>query len=748
MHEPPIAPLPNSNQVDAVDLLGRERLAYRVLDAHRKGLQSRFQRDLLSEKLLLHIDGSGDFQWADIYYNQRVEIPRYVSEFRKTENVLRLVVDNAVAHHTTMPLRYFAESMPDRRSRERTMVDSIWVNAVAHEQDLNGLFADALYMAMATGFCPVHRYWRDEQSNVYEPLAPGDEDETADELRQMFNVPGMIDCWLGNPFDHVFDRASKRGSVYSSSYGRMLPAAQVRRAYDYVPGVSGMEGTTRVPSASVYQRIARKWQTQGLGIHGSSVITHRQGFRDYENSADELINVICLEVAAGVEPDWPEGRLVLVAVPGAADLRRGEGGQHAILLAQQKLPAGDFSWTNFYSHHRGDDVLGKPWVEDIDQEQTELNICLSKRWEYITKMIEAPIIAPGGAVAEDVAEFDGFTILEIDPSAAPWRPAVMTWPEAALQALNQECDDRRRAIYTGGGYQAASRGESAGSRQAYRAIVALQQADNSIHGPVNIRFRRSATDFASGLWRQMKRYGDVPWLIDFTGDEYSYLADPYIDSSRLSERPPKYKLVNAFGASPELRAQEILELMATRGADGQPFLTTAEARRQYPDHMIFDEAGDPAAVQRRRAKTVATAIHHMTSKYREETGLVEVDLSHPWVQKAAMDVFYRMEAEFPRLRDDELEAHLSTLSEVTQDETSDPIARLAAMKRQDLYYQWQAQMSQPLADQPTAGQPAGAERPAARSGLDPRQIAAEMGGAGGGAPLENERPAIAATARG
>ena len=128
----------------------------------------------------------------------------------------------------------------------------------------------------------------------------------------------------------------------------------------------------------------------------------------------------------------------------------------------------------------------------------------------------------------------------------------------------------------------------------------------------------------------------------------------------------------------------------------------------------------------------------MASKFREETGFQETDLSHPWVQQAAMQIFYRMETEYPRLRDDDLEAHLNTLSELTQDETADPIARLPAMKRQDLYFQWQAQMA--VAAAPVE-QGAG-ERPAARSGLDPRAIAREM--AGGAA----KRPAVVATARG
>ncbi|KKK80461.1 hypothetical protein LCGC14_2823250, partial [marine sediment metagenome] len=303
-----VSPVPESNQVDAVGLRTGQQEAKLVLDGHRHGLQSRFQRDLLSEKLLLHIDGAGDFQWAEIYMGQKVEIPRWVSEFRKSENILRLVVDNAVAHHTTMPLRYFADSLPDRRAKDRALIDALWMNYLAWQQDLNSLFADALYMAMAAGFCPVHRYWRDDTADMHEPIDPGDEDPEADQLRSFLESPGMIDCWIGNPFDTVFDRGAKRGSVYSCSYGRMLPAQMVRNAFDYVEGVRGLQGTTKLPSASVNQRIARKWQTEGLGIHGSPVITHR---RETEDSTDELLYTICKETAPGVDRDWPDGRLQL-----------------------------------------------------------------------------------------------------------------------------------------------------------------------------------------------------------------------------------------------------------------------------------------------------------------------------------------------------------------------------------------------------------------------------------------------------
>ncbi len=59
-----VAPVPESNQVDAVGRRSRNEIAHGVVRAHRTGLQARRERDLISEKLLLHIDGSGDSQWA------------------------------------------------------------------------------------------------------------------------------------------------------------------------------------------------------------------------------------------------------------------------------------------------------------------------------------------------------------------------------------------------------------------------------------------------------------------------------------------------------------------------------------------------------------------------------------------------------------------------------------------------------------------------------------------------------------
>jgi hypothetical protein len=629
-------------------------------------------------------------QYADIYQGQRIVIPRDASGgYRQSENLLRIVVDNAVAHHTTMPLRYFADSLPDREAKDKALIDTLWMNHVAHQQDLNGLFRDAMYSAMPAGFCPVHVWWRSDQQDQYEAVGPAATDSPERQLMQMIDPkPGMIDCWLGNPLDTVFDVGAKRSSAHWCSYGRVLPAKLVRNAFGHLPGVAGLEGTRRIPSAAQYQRLIRGWQGDGLSMHGSPAISERRG----ENDDEELMILVCREVLPGIDVDWPMGRLQIIAVPGAVDLMRGEGADHAVLLADQDLPGGDYSWTNFYSHHRGDDIYGKPWVEDLDEYQVRLNLAISKHYAYTEKMRQSPMVVPGGVV-EDMAEYDGYNVLEVEISHTGFRPQVIKQQPEVLAALERQADMCRRALYTVGGYQAASRGESLGSRTAAKTVMALQNADSSIHSTVNQRFRRSACDFAVKCWKQFKMYGDIPSLIEAAGDEYGYLVEPYVDNTKLSDRPPKYRLVNAFGPTPEAVSQEILQLVQMRGADGRPLLTTERAKRLYPNREVIEDDDDAKAVARQRAKIIAKAAIHLAAQVRAN-GMQETDPGHPWVKEAAQQVAIALERKFPRLRDDDLPAHLAAYSAVIQDETADIVARYGLMRRQDAYFQWQAERAQ------------------------------------------------------
>ena len=1091
-----VAPALEQNELAEGDLRTNQATAKEILERHVAGLDARKQHDLLCEKLLLHIDGGGDLQYAEIYNNDRIVIPEMVSAYKKPDNLLRLVVDNAVSHHTATPFKFFADSLPDREAREKALMDSLWMNHVSWRQDLNGLVADALYMAMPAGFCfdsdtevltedgfklfkdvdvevdriasldphsgkltyakaiakqelkydglmlhwstryldlmvtpehrmlvyqrqrevskigasvgewippyhngdpekrsgelrfvsafdvaqqgevwvrkdavwegeepeiftlpkptsskygrasdkaeltvgiedylrfmgwylsegscyyspprayevhltqkddatraelsellarvtgcvpcekriqavvhskrlceyvkqfghswekfvppeikamsprlirifldalfrgdgsfldgrwtayytssprlrddvqelllkvglsssvrtrqgssdpgevngvrikvrrdcydisvnhdnlrpqvrgepgvvaykgtvwdltvppngtlfvrrsgkvvwsgncPLHAYWSENAVDQHEPISHAAVEGPEAQLKKLFDPqPGRLDLWLGNPFDTVFDNAARRGSIHWCSYGRVLPADLVRRPFSHMPGVDGLQGTTNIPSASQWQRIASKWNLDGIGRHGNPILT------DPKNKAEELMTVICREVQPGYEAAWPRGRLQIIAVPEFADRERSSRTSHAVLLYDGELPGGDFSFTNFYSHHRGDDVHGKPWVEDIDVNQVDLNIALSEYWEYLQKMKNTPLMTPGGAIADDMANLNGYDILEVETTIGGWQPRVPKWPIEVLTGLEKVIADKRSAIWRGGGYQAASRGESAGTRQAAKAITALQVADNSIHTPVNMRLRRSLTDFAQNqCWKQMKTYGDVGWLIDIVGDEYEHMVEPYIDRTKLSDRPPSYKLVNAFGPSPELRMQEVLELGQMRTGDGLPVLTNEEVRYALPDQTIFNKRSNPKVVAVRRAKTVAAQFHFLATQVRQQTGFEEWDMQHPWVLQLAQTVWQQIGQQFPVMRSDDLQAHIDSLVETIQDETADPIARNAAMRRLDEYYAWQAEMAAQM--MPAPGALPGGTTPQPQTGT-----AGGMAQSGGGAVL-------------
>lgn len=593
-------------------------------------------------------------------------------------------MDNAVAYHTTMPFRFQADSAADRSSREKARMDTILANYIAQTQRLNAVFAEALYMAMAYGSCPVHAYWRDDLTfDPYEPIYAANSGMQG--MRR-----GIIDAFAGDPFDTVYNPGAKRNSVQWMSYGRVLPAEMVRKQFEQVLASLGvsLEGSTRLPSASRFQRTVRRWRDEALATHGSAGV---DGGRD---AGEELIALVCREVAPGVESDYPDGRLTVVAMQGASstdpqDAARNRAGD-AVLLHDGPLPAGRISAVRLYSHQRFDDVLGKPFVGDLDDQQVDLNQYLSLRKEKIRRLTRAPFLAPDG-LEIDGAVYDDDVIMEFSGQSAI-APQFLRIPTEDINALNQAIADKREAMFRLGGYQAASRGESK-SGDAAAKVVALARADDTIHGPVNQRFQETVCDFMQLCWALFKTYADVPWVIDIAGDEYGDIAEPYLDSSRVSDRPPAYRLVSGFGATPETRAQALLNLVVATGADGQPLMRTSTFKKAYPDPTLFADEADPKAMLERRAMRINEKIRKLTAQFRKENGLQpDQPLPPQWALMAGQQVFQKLQSDTPLLRDDNPQIHVTSLSEITQDESEDPIAREAAKLRQGLYYDWMAQI--------------------------------------------------------
>lgn len=693
-------PAQGTNRADALGVVSAKSLGREIADFHVKGLSSRRYRDLTTEKYLLHLDGEGDAQWADIFKGERIVIPRRRSSApRVQENILRPIIANAVAYHTTMPFEFIVENKQGREARERALVDQAWCNHVATEQRWNAVFAEAMTMAMPAGMCPVHAFWRDDVSeDAFQPVYLAD-------YQGFLPSPGFIDSFAGNPLDTVFSSYATVSSYHTVTYGRVLPAKMVRHAFQHLPEAAKLEGTKRLPSSAIFQRVARRWVQSNINVHGSATI---QAGED----AEELIALIYREIAPGCDSEWPNGRLTIIAMNGSASTDRqdsygaGSAGE-PVVLHDDELPGGGFSFVPVYSMARYDDVLGKPFMADLDDLQVQLNIGLSHRKDYIRRSVRPPLVE-AGMISDDSAVYEDDARLEIDPMTQV-KPYFLELPSRQIQILTEDIAETREAMFRIGGWQAASRGEANAGDPASK-VVALASYDDHIHGPTNARFRESVEAHARHAWKLMKQYGDVPWLIEATGDDLAHMAELHIDRTKLSERAPLFKLVSGFGSTPEARAQQIVNLLTTVDALGEPMLTTPAAQKMWPDPSIFIHSKNSAeTVRNRRPKKINAKIREMAEQFRAETGFEQTGMSDPWVVQAGQLLVQEIDAEFPVLMDDDIPQHIEALSEITQDETDDPLARRIAMFRQDQYYQW-------LAQQQMAGAPPPQGDPKAQPG--------------------------------
>lgn len=671
-------PSQQDNHAD-MGAINPQKLAQEIADFHKNGLERKQFHDLTAEKYLIHIDGEGDNQWADIYNGERIQIPHNLSGIpRAQNNLLRPIVDNMVAYHSTLPFRFVVDARPDREARESAAIDQAFANYMASLTNLNSLFAEALYMAAAYGHCPVHAFWRDDpRFDAYQPVHA---------LGMQGPQRGTIDCFVGDPFDTVYATGSKRGQVERLSYGRVVGAHGVRQAFPHIPN---LEGSTKLNSASRFQRTVRKWLQAGSSVHGTAAQMDGQ-------DGEELIALIYREIAPGVDINHPLGRLSIIALNGSASTDSADasgGGGHsygnAVLLHDGPLPGGVFSCVQVYATNRFDDVMGKPFVADLDEDQVQLNQLETLVNEFVRRSVRAPLIT-SGVIADDSAAYLDDGEIEIDPGSQ-FIPSYLELPYRHIPLLENKIRRLEEGLFRKGGWQAASRGESR-SGDAAAKVVALARADDTIHGPTNQAFKRAAEQFMGVCWRLMKEYGDVPWMIDVAGDEIAHLLKPYIDRGQLSEQPPMYRLTSGFGATQETKAQQLMQLWNMYDPlTGERAISTKQFKKQFPDRSLWPDELDPEEMRERRAKVINQGIREAAAELRKTYQLdpAQVNsMSDPMVLQAATMVWQFIDKEYPVMMDDDIEANLEALSTITQDESEDSVVRRVAMLRQDQFFRW------------------------------------------------------------
>lgn len=691
-----------------------DEIAKQIVEGHRKGKQRKRQTDLWREKLVLHIIGSNDLQWLDIYNGSRLAVPGPIQGgLRLQHNLLSPLVANWIAYHTGQKFQVLAEMRADAESRDRAKIDTLYANQALARQKVNDLVAQAMFFAAGYGHCPVHGLWREDQAAApYEPVynvkQPG--------MEQVQVRRGYTDFILGDPFDTCYGEGSRRGSIQVYTYGRTLPITQVKATFGHVPGVETLKGRTDLPSASRVQRLMRKWDGIQHASHGTAVINGEWG-------GDELVALVCREIAPGILPKYPRGLFEIAAINGEAETERegvGSGAGKPVLLHRGPLPGGRFSAVQFYGGFAGDDVLGHPYAADLDELQVVLNQLVTHRVEAGKRFARPPLIVGPGGLVDDSVLLDDDAILEMADGSIV--PQFLYPPTQTVTQFNEAIEAQMDSMFRIGGWQAASRGESNSGDPAAK-VVALMRADDTVFSQVNTALRASLSDLCQLNHALGKAYMVVPDAVTaITGNDFSYLAEPYVTREMLSEDPPHFEVVSGYGATPEATGQQLLQLVGMKGSDGQPLLSTDEFWRRWPDPTLRPPEINAKYMREKHAHWVNFVIQRVGRRLAEQMpqqAQQMIPMAFQMVMQAA-----------PINLDDPPELHLEVLSLITQDDDRDPVSRAVARERQKIYGQLLAQRQMAAAamqarqgPQGRPGQPGGQPqggRPAPGQSRSPR----------------------------
>lgn len=657
-----------------------QAIAKQVVQDHRKGKAAAFYRMLTAQKYAYHIDGEGDAQWADIVGGRQVQVPRRRrGSLRHQDNILRPMTDYWVGHFTAQQFRAVAEHRADRKSRDRARIDTLTANHHLLTQRINDRAAEAMYMAAFNGWGVTHSMWRNDITQ-----SGG---ETEGPYSKSVVYPGFTDVFPGNPFDHVFAPSAVRGSIPWYSYGRSLPSRLIREAFPEVPGIEKLEGSMQEPSTSWFQRMLRKWEMlNGAEFHG-----HGMAAMMGAGGTEDNLALVCKEYMPGQLRKFPAGLLIIVGLKGASDTGAEEGpAGEPILLHLGPLPGGVGSATYFYALSRGDDVQGKAYIADIDDDQIRLNQAITMYAEMMSQFAYPQLFVPQGTqlmanqtIGDKIIEYIGA------PGAAPPQ-YQFPGTGANFVAILNYIRDIRDGAFRKGGWQASSRGEASGANEPASRARFLAAQDKLIFANTATSFRSSLIDLIRKNHALRLQYQNLPLLVETVGDDLEYMAAEYIHRQDMSPSPPNFMLTSGFGASVEDRLEQLNALVVLRGGDGQPILPTKRYWRLHPDPALRPDEPDADDARRRKAHAINVAIENAVTQFRE---MAPESMPPEMAQNPVAMIAQFIYQQFPPAQSDgmALPLFIESLDQLVQDPVIDPLVRAVAEERQRYLFQWQAQ---------------------------------------------------------
>jgi hypothetical protein len=383
--------------------------------------------------------------------------------------------------------------------------------------------------------------------------------------------------------------------------------------------------------------------------------------------------------------------LRLIALNGSAttDRYRATGRtDNGLLLHDGPLPGGRASAVRFYSTSRFDDVLGKPYIEDLSQLQQELNQVATLALERLRRFSRPQMTARAQSLEDDTVINDPDYVLYYTHEKPDFIAPPMGNPD-----FDRSVQEIESQMFRIGGWQAASRGEGS-SGDAAAKVVALAKADDTIFGPVNRAFQDSLCELLQLSHALVKDFAELPFVAKVAGEDLSYAVEPWIRADDMSEEPPNFRVVSGFGATPESLAQNLMTLVGMTDAAGTPLMTEAEFWERHPDPSLKPRRPSATTIKRKRLMARNNFIEKLCKE--AETEFQEAVEQDPQIAfRLAESVYQQVRANFPPTRTDNLGQAIEVLDELVHDTEVSKLTSHVAQLAQAEYFEWMAAMAPP-----------------------------------------------------
>lgn len=315
------------------------------------------------------------------------------------------------------------------------------------------------------------------------------------------------------------------------------------------------------------------------GITGASVS------QQMKNSA---IEIVYYEKRS---KDYPNGRMCVIA--------------SGILLEDKELPIGEFDLVKFDDVKIAGKFQSESIITHLRPIQDQYNLLISKRAEWVRKLLAGKYAVPRGAGLEQEAINDQAEVIKYDivPNAPNGgQPVAIQIPMIPSYAYNEEKALDAQFDFVSG-MSEISRGQLPFAGIPAEGMQMLQEADDTRLGVVTASNEIGYSNVAKNILMYVHNYYKMPRILKLAGDGLEYTVKDFVGADLKGNHDVIVLPGSTIPGSKVLRRQEILNAyqLGILGPVGDPkVLQKLNKMLEYGDtfEMFKSRALDEAQVKK------------------------------------------------------------------------------------------------------------------------------------------------------